>query len=613
MEKYDTGETRVSAELPSRNSVSPPPPVALPPLDEFQEFIGQILDERFQITERLGKGGMSAVFKADHLLLDRKVAVKLLHRHLCSNASSIQRFHREAKAISTLDHENIVKVHAFGLTAAGHCYLVMDFLQAQSLSEILVEKGALPILEAMPIFRGICSGLAHTHERGIVHRDLKPANIMVSTNEVGAVVVKIVDYGIARIDAVGGSEGRLTEAGSTCGSPPYMSPEQCLGEPTDYRSDIYSLGCLFYEVLSGQRPFPGASSGEIMLKHLNDAPSRFDTVVPTLNIPSSMEAIIHRCLEKQQEARYSSVGELVDDLCQVGTGSEREDALNTTLTVAPLRQNRKLLLGLLFCISVLIGVSVLAIFLFLPQGKVFMLKGAVDMLFAQPRPNFLELEPKVFQLAEAYKASNDRLGALRALNKLAETGTRTLANDSSEYSSLLAKTADRVRQLGFEKPAADLSQRAIQALFAHMLVCRSQGSTQGEENCLLQSIKLCKSSGQPPSQIVQCQFTLCVLYTNEGRLAEAEEIAKTILETGGSAREKQYNLYYGYGQLGEIYLCQHNPQTALKFFMKAEKQVRSPNGVETPNHVAAVKRLAYCYTVLKEPEKSAETLKNIGL
>lgn len=577
MEKYDTGETRVSGIRPSHA-----PPDALShdkptrALDEFEEFIGQTLDDRFRITGRLGKGGMSAVFRADHLLLERTVAVKVLHRHLCSNVSSIQRFHREAKAISTLDHENIVKVHAFGQTAAGHCYLVMDLVQAQSLAELLVERGALPVEEAIPIVRCICHGLAHIHQKGIVHRDLKPANIMVSNSEGGGITVKIVDFGIARMEPKDGSGGRLTEAGSTCGSPPYMSPEQCMGESTDHRSDIYSLGILVYELLAGQRPFVGQASGEIMLKHLNEPPPLFKETFSDLRVPLSLEAIVHRCLAKQPDERYESVSALLRDLCEVGSGSEREEALSAAFFSKPPTREalpRRHVFGLL--LVTLCGVIALSVWgLQLPQTKLYFFKQEVDGLFSKPSPDLAVLQSKALQLFDLYETTGDRVAAQKVLRRLTSTGMRVLPPGTAQYASLLASCGERLRNVD-PVASGELTGRAIDALLAYTESQWKHNKTDDGARALAQCVRLCERTGQRAMKTLPLLFVLSVRYKEEGRLVDAEDVARKILEITAReprpTKDSRVSRYYALGQLGDIYLCRSDAATALDFFEQAQK------------------------------------------
>jgi serine/threonine protein kinase len=274
--------------------------------------VGEIIFERWKIIERLGEGGMASVYKAHHLILDKVVAIKFLHRHLCSNPSSLRRFQQEGQAAGRLDHPNVIKVQDCAVTDDGRVFLVMDYLQGQSLSDTLKQDGPLSAEGALDLFIAIAEGLKHAHSNGVLHRDLKPSNVMV-TNENE---IKIVDFGIAKVLRDDGQPSlqNLTKTGEIFGSPSYMSPEQCLGKPVDARSDIYSMGCLMYEVLTGQPPFQGNNSLDTIRMHIEGT---HEPIVPDSTKDSGLyrlDLVINKALEKAPEARYQNVDELIADL-----------------------------------------------------------------------------------------------------------------------------------------------------------------------------------------------------------------------------------------------------------------------------------------------------------
>lgn len=228
---------------------------------------GGIFADRYEIIARLGGGGMSTVYKARHTHMDKIVAIKVLQTNVGNTAESIKRFQLEAKATSKLEHPNVISIFDFGVNEDGRPYMVMEYLEGVSLSDLLDKKGRLPVNGLKEIFVPVCEGLTHAHQNGIVHRDLKPGNIMLAKTQNGGVNVKIVDFGLAKLV---NSEQKLTQTGETFGSPLYMSPEQCLGKQLDQRADIYSLGCVLFECLTGQPPFVGASVIDTFNKHLRD-------------------------------------------------------------------------------------------------------------------------------------------------------------------------------------------------------------------------------------------------------------------------------------------------------------------------------------------------------
>src|SRR4029450_1587391 len=238
---------------------------------------------------------MSAVYKARHLLIDRIVAIKVLHSHLVSQATTLKRFQQEANAVSHLSHPNIIAIHDFGISAETQPYLIMDYLEGTSLSDLLEKEGHLSLERAFPIFLEICEALDHAHEHGVVHRDLKPSNVMLTNIGEQTDCVKIVDFGIAKLMPTADSEGQnLTKTGEVFGSPLYMSPEQCMGQPLDAPCDIYSMGCVMYETLMGKPPFHGNNVLETMYMRLTETAPSFSSMRPDLKIASSIEAVVLR-------------------------------------------------------------------------------------------------------------------------------------------------------------------------------------------------------------------------------------------------------------------------------------------------------------------------------
>jgi tRNA A-37 threonylcarbamoyl transferase component Bud32 len=259
-----------------------------------------LVDGRYQIIEQLGAGGMCNVYRAQHVQLNREVAVKVLQDKLLTSDAALRRFQREAVAVSSLEHPNIVCTLGSGIWD-GRPFLVMELLSGQSLQETIKNSGPMIWERALPIFRRICDGLEYAHSQGIVHRDLKPSNVMVTAD--GG--VKIVDFGIAKILPESGKEiQKLTQTGDLFGTLPYMSPEQLLGKNVDGRSDLYSFGCLIYEVLEGKPPFTGETPFEVVNKHLKE---RAETPKACT---AEVASIIMRLLAKQPGDRLQSAAEL---------------------------------------------------------------------------------------------------------------------------------------------------------------------------------------------------------------------------------------------------------------------------------------------------------------
>lgn len=266
------------------------------------------LSSSYEFSEVIGSGGMGVIYKARHPILKKLVAVKILHQ---INAQTVMRFQREAQAATNLHHENVIAVHEFGVTKEGQPYMVMDFLEGKSLAELIAERGALHQDLCLHIFDQLCNGIAHAHSKGVLHRDLKPSNIMLIAPESWKPQVQIVDFGIAKVlSPEGGDLGKLTQTGDIIGSPLYMSPEQCLGKDIDFRSDIYSIGCVMFEALTGKPPIVGETMMETMLKQMNDKAPLLNQARSGKDFPVWLERLVERALQKDPQQRFQSVKEL---------------------------------------------------------------------------------------------------------------------------------------------------------------------------------------------------------------------------------------------------------------------------------------------------------------
>jgi len=267
--------------------------------------IGQILDAKYIVEAVIGQGGMSMVYRARHTLMNKIVAIKMLHLHLLTDATQVKRLLNEARAAGSISHPNIIAVHDFGITEDGLPYLVMDYVAGESLAEMLHRVKKLPLKLCMELLIQVCDALAALHSHGIIHRDLKSSNIML-IQEKGKLVAKLVDFGIAKTlaGAIGGDD--LTVTGEVFGSPAYMSPEQCLGHPVDVRSDLYSLGCVLYQSLTGQIPFDGDEPLNVMWRQVHELPSRLPFLSPTNDTPIQLQTALFQLLNKDAEKRFQS-------------------------------------------------------------------------------------------------------------------------------------------------------------------------------------------------------------------------------------------------------------------------------------------------------------------
>jgi serine/threonine protein kinase len=278
-------------------------------------LLGTVLDNSYEVISIIGHGGMGVVYKARHTLMDRIVAIKMLKSTLISDSMSVKRFQQEVKASARIDHPHAITVYNFGISPEGLPYIVMDFLQGNSLAEVIKAEGHVEVDRGVKIITQACEALAHAHKQGVVHRDLKPSNIVLTEYDEDPDFVKVVDFGVAKLMG-GTAEGaqRLTQTGEVCGSPVYMSPEQCMGQELDLRSDIYSMGILIYETLTGKLPLIGRTMVDTMSKHVSEMPPSFSKVRPDLYIPERIEQVVMRAMAKDPADRHQNMDELREDL-----------------------------------------------------------------------------------------------------------------------------------------------------------------------------------------------------------------------------------------------------------------------------------------------------------
>jgi serine/threonine protein kinase len=263
--------------------------------------------------DHLGKGGVSQVFKAWHAHRNCMVALKVIHKHLLSNAEAVGRFEREMKAVAQLSHANIVQSFEDDALGEAH-FFAMEFVQGTSLDKLVALSGSLPVAQACDFIRQAALGLEHAHERGLVHRDIKPANLVQIT---GSSVIKILDFGLTRLlrspDSKAGPAVNLTMEGALIGTADFMAPEQARDARTaDIRSDLYSLGCTFYFLLAGQPPFPGTALMQKLYHHLNTQPPSVRD--KRREVPPEVAAIVNKMMAKKPEDRYQTPVEVASAL-----------------------------------------------------------------------------------------------------------------------------------------------------------------------------------------------------------------------------------------------------------------------------------------------------------
>jgi eukaryotic-like serine/threonine-protein kinase len=276
------------------------PALAIVPTMRVSDLHAGTLIGEYRIEGKLGEGGMGSVYAATHPLIGKKAAIKIISQQLCSNAAAVERFIQEARAVNQIGHPNIVDVFSFGELVDGRSYFVMEWLQGETLADRMT-RGRVPLAEAVEVLDQVCDALEAAHEKQIVHRDLKPANVVLVNIRGNRQLVKLLDFGLAKLAEHEDNRLQKTRTGVMMGTPEYVSPEQARGKNVDHRTDIYALGVISYELLLGRLPFEADNAADIITKHLREAPPRPSSIWP--EIPEPLESSILGMLEKDPARR----------------------------------------------------------------------------------------------------------------------------------------------------------------------------------------------------------------------------------------------------------------------------------------------------------------------
>ncbi len=397
---------RVAMVLGEEHTCREPGPIPEPPK------VGTMFESIYELTRIIASGGMGLVYEARDATTEQTVAIKMLHAHMLSDAF-VMRFQREGKAASQLSHPNLLKVYELGVTDTNQPYMVMEFVPGTSLADE-IRRAPIELKRAIPIFIQICDALAHAHQRGVLHRDLKPSNILLTQLADGKEIVKIVDFGIAKVLD---DDGKITRTGQVLGSPAYMSPEQCSGAHVDNRSDIYSLGCLMFETLTGKPPFVSESSLKIIMHHRSTQPPTLASFMTQVEVPQALDAIFKKVFAKQPDQRYQTVDELKSDL--MALEETIPDQLRKKKKVQPKKKSRRGLQRLLKVDRELIMVASVVL------GSVILASGAAYFLMMDTRKSE---QPPTTNAPLERPDSNDEAKARDKMRMLEKLDTRRITD-----------------------------------------------------------------------------------------------------------------------------------------------------------------------------------------
>jgi serine/threonine protein kinase len=484
-------------------------------------LVGSIVASRYEILELTGVGAASRVYKARQTSLNRLVAIKVLQMHLALDAKKLKRFELEAKNASSIEHANIVNVFDYGTVPQP--YIVMEFLQGETLAE-RIKKGHVPAEEAIEIICQVCDALMAAHEGGLVHRDLKPANVMLASNQGSEYTVKVLDFGLAKaVDGEGQTLVHLTSTGQMLGSPAYMSPEQCMGGAVDARSDIYSLGCLIYEVLTGRIAFESDTAPECMRKHVYEMPAPMTGLAIEPQLLKQLEKVVFKALAKEPVERYQSVADLKFDLVSSARGGTKRLNYSKIGMQALVSQCRRLLRNRRVRAAIFASALSVVAFLILCLNLGSIINAGWQAQYEQGKTHAASADYK--------KAESSFESALKLAKWFGQSDwrvTRSLSQLKNVYEK--EGNAAAARDIGSRIKALEESNPNWTTRRMEAQKAEKAGDFRRAEQLLTGLIAQEQSQPQGRFGLSSALLELGHVYEDEGKLAEAESVIRQCLE-----------------------------------------------------------------------------------
>lgn len=588
------------------------------------DLVGQTVEDRYEVTDEIGQGGMSVVYKARDRRLRKIVAIKVLMPHLAADPLSVQRFQQEATAASHLDHPNIVKVYNVGATESGLPFMAMDYLEGRSLSSQIKEKGRIAYEESLNIFVQLTGALAHAHEKGVIHRDLKPSNVILAHQGNETDVAKLVDFGIAKVLSQDGhTQAKLTQTGDVFGSPHYMSPEQCLGGELDERSDVYSMGCLMYETVTGRPPHTGESTLQILHKHISETPASFKNVIPEhAKNSAQLEAIVFKCLAPKRDDRFQNMNLLKKELSNLymDRGSSPIDQAMARISLAwskrPKFSRREKLLaasGILVSALVLGSSWFTYSFFELTRNSPWLSPNIITWIPPKPPPGDTgEKMTIAYSQVDIYVKRRSEL--LKAGVITAPELVKTLTKSGLGFERAgRYEDAARCLEIAAEVAEDKISKRSTS--YANLLFYRGRvyyqwGKYDSAAACLFECIN---NNQWPVSDLTrgECEALLADSYSFLGKRNDAEEFYERALKRWEGYDPSRFSITAArYGDLVALYNTPKANEYAYKLYLSAKRNWRRSSEEEVQNIALCDLRIADLLAISGQRDESYNYLKS---